>query len=239
MSSEIETVAIPGESSLSLPQLQKRKLKTLVNHPFQVLRKYSSIAQSKLAGFPHIASEFQDRQELFRHSISEVEPDGLFMEFGVYKGASVNYVASLVPDKIVYGFDSFSGLPEDWAYGYPKGRFRLNELPKVCSNVKLVVGLFQETLEPFLKEHMRRVAFVHMDADLYSSTKYVLFTLVKHNRLQRGTVIQFDELCGYVKWWTKGEYKALLEFVKEFNAKFEYLGNAYRGKTVSLKILRI
>ena len=40
--------------------------------------------------------------------------DGLFLEFGVYKGTSINFISSLIPDKKIYGFDSFGGLPEEW-----------------------------------------------------------------------------------------------------------------------------
>jgi len=170
-----------------------------------------------------LSPKFKDRYELFRHSISKVSADGLFFEFGVANGDSINFLASLTPDITVYGFDSFEGIPEAWG-DMPKGYFRLNELPKVRRNVKLVVGLFQETLEPFLEGHTEKAKFIHMDADLYSSTKYVLFTLAKNNRLMKGTIIQFDELFNYLGWWDTGEYKAFIKFVREFNVAFEYLG---------------
>lgn len=185
---------------------------------------------------------FGHKNELFKHSISEVEVGGSFLEFGVYKGTSVNYIASLVPNKTVYGFDSFEGIPEHWGI-MPKGYFKLDSLPEVRSNVKLIAGLFQETLESFLTEHPERIAFIHMDADLYSSTKYVLLTLARNNRLERGSVIQFDELFNYMDWWKEGEYKAFLEFAEQFKVEFEYLG--YHLSTgiavgaVSIRILKI
>ena len=58
--------------------------------------------------------KFKDREELLRYSISKTKANGLFLEFGVSAGRTVNYIASLVPDKTIYGFDSFEGLPEDW-----------------------------------------------------------------------------------------------------------------------------
>ena len=145
-----------------------------------------------------------------------------------------------MPNIIVYGFDSFEGLPEDFENGYTKGKFRLNELPIVRSNVKLVVGLLQESLEPFLNEHIEKVAFMHIDADLYSSTKYVLFKIAEHNRLQKGTVIQFDEFFYHSGWWAGGEYKAFVEFVKEFNVEFQYIGYfaPFQG-AVAIEILKV
>jgi len=179
-----------------------------------------------------------DRIGLFRHSISKVETDGLFLEFGVYKGESINQIASLVHNKTVYGFDSFKGLPEDWKNAYPKGKFELNKPLKVRSNVELVVGFFEETLEDFLNRQKANVAFIHLDADVYSSTKYVLFTLAKQGKLQHGTVIQFDEFFGYARWWTKGEYRAFKEFVEEFDVEFDYVGYT-ENKRVSVKILQL
>lgn len=182
--------------------------------------------------------KFKDREELLRYSISKTKANGLFLEFGVSAGRTVNYIASLVPDKTIYGFDSFEGLPEDWNIFYPKGSFKLEKLPEVRNNVKLIVGLFQESLELFLERQSDKVAFLHLDADLYSSTKYVLFTLAKNDRLQNGTVIQFDELCGYPKWFMKGEYKAFLEFIKEFNVRFSGLGQSM-NKQCSIRIEEI
>jgi hypothetical protein len=37
--------------------------------------------------------------------------DTLWLEFGVWKGTTINYISKFTDDK-VYGFDSFYGLPE-------------------------------------------------------------------------------------------------------------------------------
>lgn len=218
---------------------KEKGLKSLVIYFIRYLRQiiYSEIFIIKNL---YKVPRFKNRHELFSHSINKVQIHGLFSEFGVYKGESINYIASLVPEEIVYGFDSFMGLPEDFTNKYKKGEFRLNKLPLVLNNIKLIVGLFQESLDGFLKEHRENIAFIHMDADLYSSTKYVLFKLANEKRFQKGTVIQFDELFYYPEWWIKGEYKAFLEFVKYFNVKFQYIGHCspFNGK-VSVKILDI
>lgn len=159
-------------------------------------------------------------EEAFKFSLNAVKVGDLLLEFGVWKGASINRIASLVPDRMVYGFDSFKGLPEDWA-GHKKGYLKVSKLPEVLNNVKLIVGLFQETLEPFLKEHTEKVAFIHLDADLYSSTKYVLTTLEKYNSFQHGTIIQFDEFLSIN--FPSTERFAFVDFVKEFNIKYDII----------------
>jgi hypothetical protein len=58
---------------------------------------------------------FRDRQQLFKHALREISSDeGLFLEFGVYKGNSINRLAQIKPNVTFYGFDSFVGLPEHW-----------------------------------------------------------------------------------------------------------------------------
>ena len=98
-------------------------------------------------------------------------PDGLFLEFGVYSGHTINRISGVVSKTDVFGFDSFDGLPEKWR-DFPQGTFHCKELPKVNDNVKLIVGLFQDTLQNFLSIHNKPISFCHIDCDLYSSTKY-------------------------------------------------------------------
>src|SRR5262245_24082798 len=54
---------------------------------------------------------FKDRFALFRFLLDQIpEDDGLFAEFGVYKGNSINRLAKLKRKATFYGFDSFVGL---------------------------------------------------------------------------------------------------------------------------------
>ena len=89
--------------------------------------------------------------------------------------SGIYYISRFTNDK-VYGFDSFEGLPEKWRDGYDKGALSTNgKLPIVNTNVELIKGWFNETLLPFIQKHNgKKVSFIHMDADIYSSTKYVL-----------------------------------------------------------------
>ena len=94
-------------------------------------------------------------------------------------------------------------------------------LPPVRENVKLHKGWFDEVLPGFKQEFEGPLAFLHLDADLYSSTKVVLDELAE--RVGPGTVIQFDEYFNY-PGWKQGEFKAFAEFVEAVNLKYEYLG---------------
>src|SRR5437868_900632 len=40
---------------------------------------------------------------------------GHVVEFGVFKGGTIRYIAAKDPNRTVHGFDSFEGLPEAWS----------------------------------------------------------------------------------------------------------------------------
>ena len=147
--------------------------------------------------------------------------DGLFMEFGVAGGNTVTKIANANPGKKIYGFDSFKGLPEPWEF-HPRGLFVRDAPPEVPDNVELVIGMFQDTLGSFLAAHQEPVAFVHIDCDLYSSTKFVLERL--HSRFVEGTVIAFDEVYN-LKKNLKHEARAFAEFLDETGFSYRCLGH--------------
>jgi hypothetical protein len=151
------------------------------------------------------------------------KPDTLWMEFGVYSGNTINFISGFTDDK-VYGFDSFEGLPEKWRDGFNQGCFnRGGSLPTVNSNVVLIKGWFDETFKPFLEEQNKKVSFMHIDCDLYSSTKYV-FDAVK-DYLDKECVIVFDELVNYPGYdGDTGELKAFYEFITENDISYEWIG---------------
>ena len=159
---------------------------------------------------------------------------GLYLEFGVYKGSSINFISATFPDKIIYGFDSFEGLPENWRYDAQKDFFNVNGfLPQVNKNVRLVKGWFNETLPEFVKVHREPCAFIHVDCDLYSSTKTIFDNL--KNQIVSGTVIAFDEYFNY-PGWQEGEHKAFMEFVAENNLEFDYIARTdYEQVAVKIK----
>jgi len=71
--------------------------------------------------------------------------EGLYAEFGVFRGATINFIAKRCRPRTIWGFDSFQGLKEDWpgnASVFDAG----GKLPSVKGNVKLVRGWFDESL---------------------------------------------------------------------------------------------
>ncbi len=160
--------------------------------------------------------------------------DGLIVEFGVYKGTTINSMAKQCPGEKIYGFDAFEGLPEHWTGNrYSKRNFnRKGKPPKVEDNVELIVGWFSETLPEFLSKNQEPFGFVHIDCDIYSSTKQV-FDLVG-NRIAPGTIIVFDEFFNY-HGFEMHEYKAFYEFVESNSLNFEFI--SYSGQEVGVRII--
>ena len=138
-------------------------------------------------------------------------------------------------DKQLFLFDSWEGLPEQWIMrrvgdkigGLPKGAFGDVNMPVFHDErVVMVPGWFEDTLP---KEDMGTLAFVHVDCDLYSSTKTVLAKC--NEQIVPGTVILFDEFWGY-QCWREGEYKALMEWDREWR----YIGRDNHNR-VAIEVL--
>lgn len=151
---------------------------------------------------------------------------GLFMEFGVHSGGTLKIISNNTDNK-VYGFDSFEGLPEDW-HDLKKGAFAC-DLPKLNQpNVILVKGWFDTSIPKFIKDNEHSmcmdVSFIHIDCDLYSSTKCVFDNF--KNYFQNGSIIAFDELYNYGdnNYWMEHEYKAFKEFLEETGYEWECIG---------------
>jgi len=163
-----------------------------------------------------------DRLDLLKFALAGAPAEGLVMEFGVEKGASLRHLGGLT-SREVHGFDSFEGLPGDWS-GTKEGAgaFSLRgRLPKVPANAKLHVGWFDKTLPPLLAQHAGPCALVHVDCDIYIST-VVIFQQLRE-RIVPGTVIVFDEYFNY-PGWRAHEYKAFQEFIAESGFSYRYLG---------------
>lgn len=168
---------------------------------------------------------FREKVELWEYALSKSNDIGLCLEFGVFRGESINYFAAKYPSRRFFGFDSFMGLAEDW-FGHhaTKGRFNLNgELPNVLQNVTLIPGWFENSLPQFLAENPGELSFVHIDGDTYQAAKTILEQLFP--RLKPGVVIVFDEYYGYPNW-QNGEYKAWQEAIENHNLSYKYIAFA-------------
>jgi hypothetical protein len=162
---------------------------------------------------------FKTDLELLSYAISISPQRGLFLEFGVATGRTISHIASthLGP---IYGFDSFEGLPERWRPRYGKGHFA-GPIPALPSNVHLIKGQFTDVLPSFLRSHSEMAAFLHVDCDLYSSTKCIFDVL--EDRIGPGCVIVFDEYFNY-PGWQGHEFKAFQEFVGRRALEYRYEG---------------
>ena len=101
------------------------------------------------------SSIFLKDKKIKTYAISKaltLKNDGLFIEFGVHKGRSVNFFSKYLDNKNIYAFDSFLGLREDWKGTQAiKGTFDLKgKIPKLNSNVIPIKGWIQDTLPSFL-----------------------------------------------------------------------------------------
>ena len=181
------------------------------------------------------ASLFADAPETLEHALRLAPDDGMALEFGVYTGGTLTVIAQARDGRDVYGFDSFTGLPESWRSRYPAGAFEVDAVPTI-PGAELVVGLFEDTLAGFLADHPGPVAFLHLDADLYSSTRTVLQALAP--RLRAGTVVVFDEYFNFPDWEAH-EHRAWTEFVERTGIRFEYLGFTADDEQVSLRLTEV
>lgn len=176
-----------------------------------------------------------DRDTLLRKALERITGDGLVCEFGVYKGHTLEIIADTVKNGVVYGFDSFEGLPEAWRTGFDKGAFKIEakDLPSFAKNVRLYPGWFDATLPAMLKDDARRAAFLHIDCDLYSSTKCIFESLA--GRLRAGTVIVFDEYFNF-PGWENDEHRALIEAARDFGFTYDYILYNPRGQQAAIVV---
>ncbi|MRX26740.1 TylF/MycF/NovP-related O-methyltransferase [Kangiella sp. HZ709] len=164
--------------------------------------------------------------------------DGDIYEFGTYRGRSTIILSQLFPEKKIYSFDSFEGLPEQWTPSEGPGSYSTKgEMPLVSlSNVKYVKGWYKDTLPEFFSTQRTMASLIHIDCDLYSSTIQALEELKPV--IQKGTLIIFDDFYGY-DGYEKHEYKAFYEFVDKYNVKSEMIGFAITGREVLFRITEI
>lgn len=169
--------------------------------------------------------DYNKRFKLYEHLHKN---DGLaeritYLEFGVSQGHSFKWWANnnKNPESRFFGFDTFEGLPEDWGV-FKAGAMSTNSaLPDINdSRVTFVKGLFQDTFPPFLKSaDLNNRLVIHLDADLYSSTLYVLTSVAPF--LKSGDVLIFDEFSV-----PKHEFLAYTNFIQSYYLKFELIAAA-------------
>jgi hypothetical protein len=177
---------------------------------------------------------FPTSEELWNYAASSARIEGgVILEFGVFKGRSINHFAEIFQTETLHGFDSFEGLAEDWiGYHLPKGTFNMDgNLPQVKQNVTLHKGWFDKTLPPFFENNTSQIRLCHVDCDTYESSLYVLQQVA--GRLVKGSIIVFDEYYGYPNW-RFGEYRAWQEVCAQQGLNYRYI--AFSEMQVAIEI---
>ena len=164
----------------------------------------------------HFDRVLRSRWEMFDLVASRVQDKRvLYMEFGVFRGRTIRHWSTKLrhPESRLHGFDSFEGLPEAWG-PHTKGTFSVSgKIPEIAdSRVQFFKGWFEDVLPMYVvPEH--EVLILIMDADLYTSTAYVLRHLQAY--IRPGTFIYFDEMNH-----VEDEPKAFHEFMESSSLKF-------------------
>jgi O-methyltransferase len=179
--------------------------------------------------------DYNKRYDLYKYVFKNeiLNLDINYLEFGVADGHSFNWwmTENNHPASCFYGFDTFTGLPEDFG-PYKKGTFaNSNNIPAIKDNRgKFYRGLFQQTLPSFLKSFDNsKKNVIMLDADLYTATLFVLTGLAPF--LKKDDIIFFDEFVVPTH-----EFMAFYQFTKSYYFNLELLGAANNYYFVAFKV---
>lgn len=179
--------------------------------------------------------DYGRRYDLYRHVVERERLEEIcYLEFGVAAGSSMRWWVenNRHPGSRFFGFDTFEGLPERWG-AFGEGAMSTGgSVPDIddgrCVFVK---GLFQQSLPGFLSDFdpgPRMV--VHLDADLYTSTLYVLTML--RPVLRKGDILLFDEFNVPMH-----EFRAFSDFVDAYRVRYEVIGCVNNYYQVAFRLL--
>ena len=162
----------------------------------------------------------------------------LLLDLGVWIGWSTRLMAD-ASGRTVFGFDTFSGLVEDWKADdqavVKRGTFSLTEplaqrlmldtgvslddegVPDALGRkVQFIKGTTYDTLAPFLAERPGApIRLFHMDLDTYESCLHALETC--KDRFTEGSILVFDEYLV-----TNAEMRAFYEFQDRYDLEWRY-----------------
>lgn len=174
--------------------------------------------------------------------------DELVLDLGVWLGWSTRLISDAC-DRKVYGFDTFSGLVEDWQVEdqvVRRGTFAVSEplgqrfmrdtgvsfhdgVPDALGRkVEFIKGSTYDTLTPFLADRPGTpIRLFHMDLDTYESCLHALETC--KDRFVPGSILVFDEYL-----ITNGEMRAFYEFQSRYQLEWQY--RAWGLETMEMNI---
>jgi O-methyltransferase len=181
---------------------------------------------------------YSKRESSFLEIIkNEIKEESItYLEFGVAAGDSMKWWLKNISNaqSRFYGFDTFEGLPEEFGV-VAKGHFNQNGKIPIVNDERcfFTKGLFQETV-PYAIPNIdfTKKVILHLDADLYSSTLYLLTKL--HAHLKVGDIIIFDEFGVPIH-----EFKAFLDFISAYNMEYELLNAVNNYYHIAIKITKL
>jgi O-methyltransferase len=194
-----------------------------------LIRSEALYNRSKVKSFP-------DRIPMHEYIVTKhLSPDEqiLFLEFGVYRGQTYEIWVNgnKNPASRFGGFDTFTGLPEDWG-NIKQGSFSAGGiLPHINDpRSKFYVGLIQDTLPDFVKTldpSLRKV--IHIDVDLYNASLITLVLLQPY--LRKGDILIFDDFFTITK--ASYEFKAFSDFLDLYHVPYQPLYKCRNGHLVA------
>ena len=232
---ETHQLARITKAALSLYRGDAKKFNKLVKsqlkqHPF--MRSLSwALSLSKL---PELHF---NRWYFFDAIVKKSKVEKPFYEFGVWRASSFKYLISSF--KKGYGFDTFSGLPEDWNgknHSKKKGSYSSEGNVPNIKGGEFIVGKFEETLPLFFSESRPIASVINFDSDLYSSTICALN--FSKSVIDKDTILIFDEFI-MNECWEQDEFKALSEFCSINNFSYEVIAISFFSKQVAVKLVGI
>ncbi len=186
---------------------------------------------------PNLPNLYFNRWSFFDAIVRQSIRSRPFYEFGVWRGVAFKYLIRSF--KKGYGFDTFTGLPEDWDVGNkiePAGSYTSNGNVPNIKGGEFIVGTFEDTLPIFYSESRPVASVINFDADLYSSTLCALN--YSKSVMDKHTILIFDEFI-MNESWEQDEFKALNEFSSINNYTYEVLAISFITKQVAVKLIGI
>ena len=217
------------------------------------------------SSYPHLPfSSLVGRAALFqwiKEFLNKCNIQGGYFEFGVLNGESMCEAYFILRDQVdrYIGFDAFEGLPplsQTDEFGlflqpdFIEGNFKSMSYEFVYQTILstglapdkllLVKGFFEETLTMDLQSQLLpggRASVVHLDVDLYVSTKQALEFIYPF--FQTGTWLLCDDYWTYAGASSFGTQKALKEFLAEHPDILLQEYCSYRGWSKAFIVERI
>ena len=186
---------------------------------------------------PNLPELYFDKWCFFDAVVKKSITSKPFYEFGVWRASSFKYLLKIY--KKGYGFDTFTGLPEDWDTGRnieKKGTYTSGgNVPKLKGG-EFIVGKFEDTLPVFFSESRPVASLINFDADLYSSTICALNC--SKPVINKDTILVFDEFI-VNESWEQDEFKALNEFCSINHCSYDVVAISFYTKQVTVKLIGI